>query len=129
MVGGLVNCCGAVPMDMTRGAPVGQDSAVVKWRLGGRAYRSGGYAAWGSSSSSTRKSGYQRRNTALSSWLSVLTRVCSRRWAARFVHCICCFLQKRLLTTWFTVDSKAGADPFPVAVALASIVATGIDLG
>jgi hypothetical protein len=23
----------------------------------------------------------------------------------RLVHCICCFLQKRLLMTWLTVDS------------------------
>src|SRR5712691_8190834 len=65
-----------------------------------------------SASSSTCISGYQRLNTEPNSWLSVLTRVCNSRCAPRFDHCICCFLQNRLLTTWFTVDSTK-----PVAMA------------
>jgi hypothetical protein len=32
-------------------------------------------------------------------------RICSRRWAPRFVHGICGFFTMRVLTTWFTVDS------------------------
>src|SRR6267143_701188 len=65
-----------------------------------------------SGNSSTSISGYQRLNTVPSSRLSVLTRVCNSRCAPRLLHCICCFLQKRLLTTWFTVDSTK-----PVAIA------------
>src|SRR6266853_1409579 len=65
-----------------------------------------------SGNSSTSISGYQRLNTVLNSRLSVLTRVCNSRCAPRLLHCICCFLQKRLLTTWFTVDSTK-----PVAIA------------
>ena len=57
----------------------------------------GDYAASGSSSTSM--SGYQRLNTVPNSWFRVLTRVCSSRCAPRFDHCICCFLQNRLLTT------------------------------
>ena len=57
----------------------------------------GDYAASGTSSTSM--SGYQRLNTVPSSWFRVLTRVCSRRCAPRLLHCICCFLQNRLLTT------------------------------
>ena len=37
--------------------------------------------------------------------LRTLVLVCSRRWAPRSVHCICCFLTNRLLTTWLIVDS------------------------
>src|SRR5271168_593719 len=35
----------------------------------------------------------------------MLVRVCSNRCAPRRVHCICCFLTNRLLTTWLIVDS------------------------
>src|SRR5207249_10891048 len=42
---------------------------------------------------------------ALSSPLSVRTRVCNNKCAPSLDHCICCFLQNRLLTTSFTVDS------------------------
>jgi hypothetical protein len=34
-----------------------------------------------------------------------LVRVCSNRCAPRRVHCICCFLTNRLLTTWLIADS------------------------
>ena len=44
-------------------------------------------------------------NTAPNSQLRVLTRVCNSTCAPLLLHCICCFLQNRLLTTWFTVDS------------------------
>src|SRR5439155_8363761 len=40
-------------------------------------------------------------------------RVCNNKWAPSLDHCICCFLQNRLLTTSFTVDSTK-----PVAIAL-----------
>src|SRR5881296_3240950 len=79
-------------------------------RLPGEHGDTGDYATAGSSSTS--RSGYQRLNTAPNSRLRVLTRVCSSRCAPRFDHCICCFLQKRLLTTWFAVDSTK-----PVAMA------------
>ena len=76
----------AVPngMDIT-GAPA-HPLSVAK-----RAYNAnvGAMPPRGSSSSSTGKSGYQWRKTALRSWLSILTRICSSRWAVRFVHCIC----------------------------------------
>src|SRR5262245_9303684 len=36
---------------------------------------------------------------------NVRTRVCNNKCAPSLDHCICCFLQKRLLTTSFTVDS------------------------
>src|SRR5260370_39970322 len=49
--------------------------------------------------------GYQRRNRSPSSSLRTLVLVCSKRWAPRSVHCICCFLTNRLLTTWLIVDS------------------------
>src|SRR5215813_14036731 len=65
----------------------------------------GGYAATGISSTSRSMSGYQRLKMALSSPFSVRTRVCNNKCAPSLDHCICCFLQKRLLTTSFTVDS------------------------
>src|SRR5262249_32258245 len=65
----------------------------------------GGYAATGISSTSRSMSGYQRLKMALSSPFSVRTRVCNNKSALSLDHCICCFLQKRLLTTSFTVDS------------------------
>src|SRR5439155_16778782 len=65
----------------------------------------GGYAATGISSASRSMSGYQRLKMALSSPLSVRTRVCNNKCAPSLDHCICCFLQNRLLTTSFTVDS------------------------
>src|SRR6266851_8195766 len=65
----------------------------------------GGYAATGISSTSRSMSGYQRLKIAPSSPLSVRTRVCSNKCAPSLDHCICCFLQNRLLTTSFTVDS------------------------
>jgi hypothetical protein len=43
--------------------------------------------------------GYQRRNRSSRSSLRTLVLVCSKRWAPRSVHCICCFLTNRLLTT------------------------------
>src|SRR5712672_751619 len=49
--------------------------------------------------------GYQRRNRSSKSSLRTLVLVCSNRWAPRSVHCICCFLTNRLLTTWLIVDS------------------------
>src|SRR4030095_15665702 len=72
----------------------------------------GGYAATEISSTSRSMSGYQRLKMAPNSPLSVRTRVCSNKWAPSLDHCICCFLQKRLLTTSFTVDSTN-----PVAIA------------
>ena len=52
-----------------------------------------------------RNLGYQRRNTSSSSSLRIFVRVCNKRCAPRSVHCICCFLTNRLLTTWLMVDS------------------------
>ena len=49
--------------------------------------------------------GYQRRNRSSRSSLRTLVLVCSKRCAPRSVHCICCFLTNRLLTTWLIVDS------------------------
>src|SRR5262245_58361457 len=72
----------------------------------------GGYAATGISSTSRSMSGYQRLKMAPSSPLSVRTRVCNNKWAPSLDHCICCFLQNRLLTTSLTVDSTK-----PVAIA------------
>src|SRR5262249_12040664 len=65
----------------------------------------GGYAATGISSASRSMSGYQRLKMVLSSPFSVRTRVCNNKCAPSLDHCICCFLQNRLLTTSFTVDS------------------------
>jgi hypothetical protein len=48
--------------------------------------------------------GYQRRNRSSRSSLRTLFLVCSKRCAPR-VHCICCFLTNRLLTTWLIVES------------------------
>ena len=52
-----------------------------------------------------RKRGYQRLKVLSNSPLRTLVRVCSRRWAPRSVHAICCFFTNRLLTTWLMVDS------------------------
>jgi len=57
-------------------------------------------------------SGYQRLKMAPNSPLSVRTRVCNNKCAPSLDHCICCFLQNRLLTTSLTVDSTQ-----PVAIA------------
>jgi hypothetical protein len=65
----------------------------------------GDYAAVGISSASMSMSGYQRLKMTLRSPLSVCTRVCNNRCAPALDHCIYCFLQNRLLTTSFTVDS------------------------
>src|SRR5215471_3076952 len=65
----------------------------------------GGYAATGISSTSRSMSGYQRLKMALSSPFSVRPRVCNNKCAPSLDHCMCCFVQKRLLTTSFTVDS------------------------
>src|SRR5215813_6314205 len=65
----------------------------------------GGYAATGISSTSRSMYRYQRLKMATSSPFSVRTRVCNNKCAPSFDHGICCFLQKRLLTTSFTVDS------------------------
>src|SRR6266540_4068693 len=72
----------------------------------------GGYAAIGISSTSRSMSGYQRLKMVPSSPLSVSTRVCNNKCAPSLDHCICCFLQNRLLTTSLTVDSTN-----PVAIA------------
>jgi hypothetical protein len=50
-------------------------------------------------------SGYQRLKIAPSSPFSARTRVCNSQCAPSLDHCIYCFLQHRLLTTSFTVDS------------------------
>jgi hypothetical protein len=57
----------------------------------------GGHAAtcW----ESARNPGYHSRNVASQSPFKTRVRICSRRWAPRGVQAICCFLQKRLLTT------------------------------
>src|SRR5215813_2864595 len=65
----------------------------------------GGHAAIGSSSTFMSRSGYQRLKMPAKSPFSVRTRVCNNRCAPSLDHCICCFLQNRLLTTSFTVDS------------------------
>ena len=49
--------------------------------------------------------GYQWRNRSSRSSLRTLVLVCSKRWVPRSVHCICCFLTNRLLTTWLMADS------------------------
>src|SRR6266705_3777481 len=72
----------------------------------------GGYAATEISSTSRSMSGYQRLKMAPNSPLSVRTRVCNNKWAPSLDHCICCFLQNRLLTTSLTVDSTK-----PIAIA------------
>src|SRR5262249_9905067 len=72
----------------------------------------GDYAATGISSTSRSMSGYQRLKMTPSSPFSVRTRVCNNKCAPSLDHCICCFLQNRLLTTSFTVDSTN-----PVAIA------------
>src|ERR1043166_6874309 len=62
-------------------------------------------------------SGYQRLKMTLSSPFSVRTRVCNNKCAPGLDHCICCFLQKRLLTTSFTKpcrDHLAMVIPLPV---------------
>jgi|SRR5580693_133994 hypothetical protein len=46
-----------------------------------------------------RNCGCQRRNTSSNSSFNTLVRVCSNRCAPFSVHCICCFLTKRRLTT------------------------------
>src|SRR5262245_19571721 len=65
----------------------------------------GDYAAIGFSSTSRSMSGYHRLTMALSFPFSVRTRVCNNKCAPALDHCMCCFLQNRLLTTSFTVDS------------------------
>jgi len=65
----------------------------------------GGYAAIGISSAFRSRSGYQRLKRPASSPFNVRTRVCNNRCAPSLDHCICYFLQNRLLTTAFTVDS------------------------
>src|SRR5262249_10516914 len=65
----------------------------------------GDHAATGISSTSRSMSGYQRLKMTPSSPFSVRTRVCNNKCAPSLDHCICCFLQNRLLTTSFTVDS------------------------
>src|SRR2546428_13738421 len=72
----------------------------------------GGYAATEISSTSRSMSGYQRLKMAPNSPLSVRPRVCNNKWAPSLDHCICCFLQNRLLTTSLTVDSTK-----PIAIA------------
>src|SRR5215813_11559831 len=65
----------------------------------------GDYAAIGISSALISRSGYQRLKMPANSPFNVRTRVCNNKCAPSLDHCICCFLQKRLLTTSFTVDS------------------------
>ena len=54
-------------------------------------------------------SGYHRLNTVPNSWLSVLTRVCSRRCAPRSLYCLCWRLQNRLLGGGFAGVESIGA--------------------
>src|SRR6266853_6146752 len=65
----------------------------------------GGHAAIGSSPPLMSRAGYQRLKIPANSPFSVRTRVCNNKCAPSLDHCICCFLQNRLLTTSFTVDS------------------------
>ncbi len=68
------------------------------------------------SSCRCRRSGYQCLNVACKSSLSACTRICSRRWAPRGFHRICCLLSNRLAMSWLIVDStKAGRYPFSSA--------------
>jgi len=52
-----------------------------------------------------RNPGYHLRKTSSQSPLSTRVRICSSKWAPRWLQRICCFFTMRLLTTWFTVDS------------------------
>src|SRR3954447_8104696 len=54
--------------------------------------------------------GYQVVNRSWSVPSRVRVRVCRRRWAPFFDHCICCFLAKRRLTTRSTVDSTKAVE-------------------
>src|SRR3954451_2330043 len=54
--------------------------------------------------------GYQDVNRSWSVPSRVRVRVCRRRWAPFFDHCICCFLAKRRLTTRSTVDSAKAVE-------------------
>jgi hypothetical protein len=72
--------------------PVARDQLGERQEVGGQA-------------ASGRNFGYHRRKTSSSSLLRTLVRICSRRWAPRRVHCICCFFTNLLLTTWLMVDS------------------------
>ena len=65
----------------------------------------GDHAAAGISSTSRSMSGYQRVKMALHSPSSVFTRVYSNQCTPGLAHCICWFLQKRLLTTACPVDA------------------------
>src|ERR1035437_3574142 len=63
--------------------------------------------------------GYHRLKSPSSSSLRTLVRAWSRRCAPRRVHCICCFLTNRLLTTWLIVDSTNA--PFALSPSLAKV--------
>ena len=76
--------------------------SFVFLRRSGERQKVGGQAALGSGScvcGCDLNFGYQRRNRSSRSSLRTLVLVCSKRWAPRSVHCICCFLTNRLLTT------------------------------
>src|ERR1700730_10444753 len=84
-----------------------QNASMIAWRNRER-QKVGGQAALRSGScvcGCDLNFGYQRRNRSSRSSLRTLVLVCSKRWAPRSVHCICCFLTNRLLTTWLIVDS------------------------
>jgi len=70
----------------------------------------GDYAASGSSSTIHVRVPVLKH--APNSWFSVFTGFGAANARHVLLHCICCFLQNRLLTTWFTVDSTN-----PVAIA------------
>ena len=83
-------------------------AAVVSARVLGEHQKVGGQAALRPGSficGCDLNFGYQRRNRSSRSSLRTLVLVCSKRWAPRSVHCICCFLTNRLLTTWLMADS------------------------
>src|SRR6516225_7358227 len=78
---------------------------LPRWNQADLPGEQGGYAAIGISSALISRSGYQRLKMPANSPFNVCTRVCNNKCAPSLDHCMCCFLQKRLLTTSFTVDS------------------------
>src|ERR1700732_3440113 len=65
--------------------------------------KTGGYAAFASQFSCI--PGYQRNSVERHSSFKTRVLTCSKRWAPRSVHRICCFFTMRLLTTWLMADS------------------------
>jgi hypothetical protein len=74
--------------------------------IGSRPSQTGGsYAARAAETSVLRVAGYQRSKVGRRSSFSTWARTCNSRWAPFLVQRIYCFFTKRLLITWFTVDS------------------------